>query len=94
MKTEPSEPEDEPDVDPEEIESAANAGITPEEAPEVEPKTESLTEWDTPVEASGVSAPKVPMEDETSVAEQLVEEGLDEADRDQRLASADPDFEP
>ena len=27
-------------------------------------------------------------------AEELVEEGVEEADRDQRIASADPDFEP
>ena len=33
-------------------------------------------------------------EDEATIDEELTEEGIDEADRDQRIAAADPDFEP
>jgi hypothetical protein len=94
MNLDPSEFDDDADVDPEEIESAASERITPDTAPEVDRKTEDLKEWDEPPTATGVSAPKVPMEDETSVSEELIEEGMEEADREQRIASADPDFEP
>jgi len=88
------EPNDDADFDAEEIEEAAEERVTPHTAPEVDPKTENLTEWDEPPAAAGASAPTAPLEDEASVAEELVEEGIDEADREQRLASADPDFEP
>lgn len=33
-------------------------------------------------------------EDKASAAEELVKEGMDEANRDRRIAAADPDFEP
>ena len=46
------------------------------------------------MDAAGEAVPKVLPEDENAVAEELVEEGVEEADRDQRIASADPDFEP
>jgi hypothetical protein len=87
------EPNDDDDFDAEEIEDAAQEGVTPSSAPEVDSKTENLTEWDEPATAP-TSEPKIPFEDETTIAEELVEEGNDEADREQRLASADPDFEP
>ena len=38
--------------------------------------------------------PTVKPEDETSIAEQLINEGTDEADRERRIAAEDPDFEP
>jgi hypothetical protein len=93
MNPNPVEPNDDDEVDPEEIESAAEERITPANPPEVDSQTENLTEWDQPATASA-SEPKVPLEDETALAEELTEEGIDEADREQRLASADPDFEP
>lgn len=81
------------DIDPEEIESASErlpANALPAEVP---PKMENLVEWDTPPESSGGAVPKVLPEDENSEAGELVEEGVEEADRDQRLAASDPDFE-
>jgi hypothetical protein len=94
MNPKPVEPNDDEDFDAEEIEAAVEEeNATPEIAPEVDAKTENLTEWDQPAETSG-SVPKTPMEDEAALDEELTEEGIDEADRDQRIASADPDFEP
>jgi len=84
---------DHPDVDPEEMIEASderNSGTTPAEVPA---GLESAVEWDTPVTASGSAAPKVPMEDEDNIAEQLILEGVDEAEREQRMAAADPDLE-
>ena len=46
------------------------------------------------VGASGKAAPRVLPEDEASIAERLVYEGTDEADRERRIAAADPDFDP
>src|SRR3954464_904348 len=49
-----------------------------------------LVEWDSPTEASGHCAPRVGgLDDETTVGETLVEEGLEEADHDQRVSAAD-----
>ena len=42
--------------------------------------------------AAGESAPRVLPEDETPPAEILVQGGIEEADREQRMAAADPDF--
>jgi len=63
-------------------------------APELNAETKELTAWDEPVGASGKAAPKVLPEDEASIAERLVYEGTDEAERERRIAAADPDFEP
>jgi hypothetical protein len=84
----------EEDIDPAEIDAAGERLSNIPAAPEVPPKLEQLTEWDQPVDATGEAAPKIIPEDENTVAEELVDEGVEEADRDQRLASADPDFEP
>jgi len=85
---------DDPDFDPREIENAEFSEPNDEMAPEVDERTTELTAWDEPPGTTGMAAPKTPMEDEVSAGEQLVEEGLDEADRDQRLAASDPDYEP
>lgn len=63
-------------------------------APEVDPATAGLTTWDEPENAAGTKTPNVSSGDDTTVAEQLVDEGLEEADREQRIAAEDPDFEP
>jgi len=84
----------EEDVDPEEVDLAGERTPLHPPAPEVPPKMEALTEWDEPPAAIGGQAHKVLPEDEVNIAEELVEEGVEEADRDQRLASSDPDFEP
>lgn len=96
MKSEPRERGEgnEQEFDPAEIDAASERIPDQDAAPEVPPKMEALTEWDTPVDAAGEPVAKTQPEDETRIAEELVEEGVSEADRDQRLASADPDFEP
>jgi len=87
-------PTDEDDLDPQEIENAADESPVVTDAPENSSRTEYLTEWDTPPHALGTAAPKVPMEDEVGPVEELINEGLDEADRQQRMAAADPELEP
>lgn len=68
--------------------------VTP---PEVDSRTEEITEWDDAPADHGKVAPKVKLEDDDdddSIAAKLVYEGTDEADRERRIAAADPDFEP
>lgn len=93
MNTHPPQPQDD-DIDPEEIQFAADETPTDVTPPELNKQTKELTEWDLPPAAAGKAAPKVLPEDEVSIAEQLVYEGTDEADRDRRMAAADPDFQP
>ena len=87
-------PNEDEDIDPAEIEAATDETPTDVTPPELDSHTKNLTAWDEAPSASGTAAPRVLPEDETSIAEQLVYEGTDEADRDRRLAAADPDFEP
>ena len=87
-------PNDDDKPDPEEIEAASDETPTDVTAPELSPATKDLIEWDEPPTASGAAAPKVLPEDEVPVGEELVYEGSDEADRERRMAAADPDFEP
>ena len=94
MKPKPLQPNDDDDFAPEDLDIAADETPTDVTAPELNPKTKGLVEWDEPPESSGHIAPKVLPEDETSIAEKLVDEGSDEADRDRRIAATDPDFEP
>jgi hypothetical protein len=82
------------DIDPAEIEAAADETPTDVNPPELNPQTKNLTAWDEAPTSAGTAAPRVVPDDETSIAEQVVYEGTDEADRDRRLAAADPDFEP
>jgi hypothetical protein len=67
-------------------------------SPEVDARTRELTEWDDVPAAHGAAAPKVAPggedEDEDTIASRLVYEGTDEAERERRIAAADPDFEP
>lgn len=95
MKTKHNrQPNEDPDIDPREIEDAEYASPDDSRAPEVDPRTVELTQWDQAPASTGTAAPKTGMEDEIPPGEQLVEEGLDEADREQRLAASDPDYEP
>jgi hypothetical protein len=87
-------PNDDQDFDPQEIDAAADENPTSATPPEVDAETENLTKWDEPPGASGGPVKTVLPDDEATVAEQLVDEGVDEAERDRRLAAADPDFEP
>jgi len=95
--------EDKPDSAPdedaegiaEELEAATDETPTDVTAPELSAKTKDLTEWDDVPSSHGTAAPKVnPEDDDDTIASQLVYEGTDEADREQRIAAADPDFEP
>lgn len=94
VNPQPPQPNEEDEVDPEEILAAGDETPTDVTAPENSAQTKDLTAWDEPPAASGTAAPKVLPEDEVSIAEQLVYEGTDEADRERRMAAADPDFEP
>jgi hypothetical protein len=82
-------PSDDPDVDPQEVIEASDERNTVDTAPEVPAGLEGAVEWDTPVAAKGTPAPKVNMDDEESVGTQLVLDGVDEAEREQRIAAAD-----
>lgn len=55
--------------------------------PEVADGTGALTEWDTPADASGTWTHRDGLNDEMFDAEQLVEAGIEEADREQRIHS-------
>jgi hypothetical protein len=87
-------PNDDDDFDPRDLEVASDETPTETRAPELSEETKGLMAWDEPPEAAGHEAPTVKPEDETSIAERLVYEGTDEADRDRRIAAEDPDFEP
>ena len=50
--------------------------------------TSELTAWDEPPTESGVPAAKVSPQDEQSYAEELVEEGIEEAEHDQMVEGA------
>ncbi len=81
----------------EEIADAADETPTDVTPPELDARTEQLTEWDDVPASHGTAAPKVTPDDdddENTVAAKLVYEGTDEAERDRRLAAEDPDFEP
>ena len=53
------------------------------------PIVEELESWDEPVEQHGRHVERTELEDEASVAEQLMEDGLEEADHSQRVAAAE-----
>ncbi|MGB8168510.1 MAG: hypothetical protein WCF18_13515 [Chthoniobacteraceae bacterium] len=94
MNSQTPQPNEDNEIDPEEILSAADETPTDVTAPELDEQTKQVITWDEPPAATGTAAPKVLPEDEVSAAEQLVYEGTDEADRERRMAAADPDFEP
>ena len=85
---------EDPEYDPEELDEAVNELPSGVHAPEVSEQTENLTEWDDPTDSTGHSVDKIPLEDETLLAEELVDDGIEAADSDQRIAAADPDLEP
>jgi len=93
----PSRPEDDEQAQTaEEIADAADETPTDVTAPETNAGTKELTAWDDVPASHGSAVPPVTNDDddEDSIAAKLVYEGTDEADREQRLASADPDYEP
>lgn len=79
--------------DPEELDEAVNDRAPDRPAPEVDARTSEVTTWDDPPASHGGSAPKVPPDDEATVGAELVDEGIDVADSEQRVAAADPESE-
>lgn len=63
-------------------------GINVSGAPEVDSATEEIETWDEPPMQSGHRVPPVALEDENGAAEQLVTNGMEEADHDVRVAAA------
>ncbi len=63
-------------------------GTVDPQTPEASPEVEAIIEWDKSPDASGTRAPAITPADEASVAETLVNEGLEEADHDVRLSAA------
>lgn len=61
-------------------------------APEVDdPALENLTAWDEPADVRGGPVNQLDPMDEANIAEQLVQEGLSEADHDQRVSASESD---
>ena len=86
------------DFDPEEFDEAADETPTDTTAPELDPRTKKLTEWDEAPSSRGSATPRTGPDvedgDEDTISARLVYEGTDEAERERRIAAADPDFEP
>lgn len=68
-------------------EELLHAGPPP--APEADETVQPVRLWSEAVGSTGHQAPKVAMEDEYSAVEQLINEGLEEAERDQRLSASE-----
>jgi len=68
---------------------AAAVGHPGQVPPEVVRGTEALTEWDEAADASGTWTPREGRDDGMLEADRLVEAGLEEADRERRLAAGE-----
>lgn len=62
-------------------------GGTTAEAPEADAELEQVTTWDEPPTQTGHLVAIPPLEDENNISEQLIEDGLEEADHDTRVAA-------
>ena len=60
---------------------------------DVEPATAELEEWDTPADADGHKVPNLIPADEGNIAQQLVEEGIEEAVRDEMRVAGESEKE-
>jgi hypothetical protein len=67
------------------------SGFTEDSAPEVPSGDESLTSWSDSAETTGHMVDTSPPDQDVDVGLELVEEGVDEADQDQRRAAKDDD---
>jgi hypothetical protein len=67
-----------------ELNGPVRAPVPPEAA---EPEIDALVSWDEPIDASGRRAIRLPDADEATIAEQLVEEGVEEADHQRRVSA-------
>ena len=57
----------------------------------VEPVLGELVAWDEPPESHGHAVPRTPLENDENLAEILVQEGIEEAEHDLRLAQDPPE---
>lgn len=55
----------------------------------VDPELENVTEWNDSPADHGTKVPEVLPEDEANIAEVLIQEGMEEADHNQRVSAAD-----
>jgi hypothetical protein len=60
-------------------------------APEVSARTAEITVWDEPPKDDGWRVQERPMDNEVTISEQLVSEGNEQADREQRMAAGASD---
>ena len=67
------------------------SSFTEDSAPEVPPGDESLTNWSESADTTGHRVDTSPPDQDVDVGLELVEEGVDEADQDQRRAAKDED---
>jgi hypothetical protein len=67
------------------------SNFTEDSAPEVPAGDESLTSWSDSADTTGHSVDTSPPDQDVDVGLELVEEGVDEADEDQRRAAKDDD---
>ena len=64
-------------------------GVATPGAPEADPSVEQLTAWDDPLDQCGHRVGSTPMQNEGNIGEQLIQNGLEEADHDIRVAASD-----
>ena len=67
------------------------SGVTEDSAPEVPAGDESLSSWSETADTTGHMVDTSPPDQDVDIGLELVEEGLDEADEDQRRAAKDDD---
>jgi hypothetical protein len=67
------------------------SSFTEDSAPEVPPGDEDLTSWNESADTAGYMVNTSPPDEDVDVGLELVEEGVDEADQDQRRAAKDND---
>ena len=63
-------------------------------APEVSSRTAEITIWDESPEDLGWRVQERPMDNQVTISEQLVSEGNERADREQRIAAGDAEVAP
>jgi len=68
------------------------SGVSEDPSPEVPPGDEDLTNWNESPDATGHAVDTRPPDEDVDVGLELVEEGVDEADEDQRRAAKDEDL--
>jgi hypothetical protein len=67
------------------------SGVTEDLAPEVSPGDENLTSWNENADIGGHAVHTSPPDQDVDVGLELVQEGVEEADMDQRRAAKDED---